>query len=43
MRFDQTNQNISTAKDIINNLSYYELNEIFQKFGEEKFSDLLAK
>ena len=43
MRFDQSNPNLTTASEILNNLSQFELFEIFQKFGEEKFSDVLSK
>lgn len=43
MRFDQSNPNLTKASDILNNLTQFELFEIFQKFGEEKYSDVLSK
>ena len=43
MRFDQSNDEISTAKDLLNNATEYELGMIFKRFGDEKYSSQLAK
>lgn len=42
MRFDQKNNENATASEILNNSSQLELIDIFQTFGEEKFSELLV-
>ena len=43
MRFDSGREDQSNACDIINNSTELELSEIFKKFGEERFHELLAK
>ena len=44
MRFDSSYDSIYvTASDIINGSSELELQQIFKKFGEEKFSAKLAE
>lgn len=42
MRYDTSSIDSSTAHDIINNGSELELISILKKFGEEKFSELIA-
>lgn len=43
MRMDYDNDNIKTAKDIVNNYSDRELEQIFRDYGEEKFSRKIAR
>lgn len=43
MRYDSTNQDCSTAHDIINSCSELDLVQVFKKFGEEKHPELLAR
>jgi 16S rRNA (cytosine1402-N4)-methyltransferase len=43
MRYDTSNNDTSTAHDIVNSCSEYDLIGIFKKFGEEKYPELLAK
>lgn len=42
MRMNVADSSISTAADLINDLSCEELVDIFQKYGEEKFSQRIA-
>jgi len=43
MRMDSDNENITTAKDIVNKYSELELEKLFKEFGEEKFSRRIAR
>ena len=43
MRYDETNTQIPTALEFINNSAMYDLISIFRKFGEERYSEALAK
>ena len=43
MRYDKSSSELKTAAELINNLNEGELNQIFRKFGEEKFSNQIAK
>ena len=43
MRMDFTNDEISTAEDLVNELDADELIEIFQNYGEEKFAKRIAE
>ncbi len=42
MRMDRT-ENTLTAKDVVNTFSYEQLVKIFQTYGEEEFSKVIAK
>ena len=42
MRYDNMNPDLSTAMDILNTSSEFELVQIFQRFGEEKYAEKLA-
>jgi 16S rRNA (cytosine1402-N4)-methyltransferase len=43
MRYDTNNDDKAKASDILNHSSEMELIEIFRKFGEESFSEVLVK
>lgn len=43
MRMDYDNDNLPTAKDIINKYSAYELEKIFFEFGEEKLTKKIVR
>lgn len=43
MRYDTTMEDASTALDIINTSSEYDLIQMFKRFGEEKYSERLAE
>ena len=43
MRMDVDNDNIKTARDIINDYSEYELGKIIRDYGEEKFYKRIVK
>lgn len=43
MRYDMHNDTKGKASDVLNNLSEYELGEIFKKFGDEKYYEHIAK
>ena len=42
MRYDQTMTDSSSAHDIVNGYSEYDLIEIFSKFGQERYPDKIA-
>lgn len=43
MRYDLTNEDGSNAHDIVNNSSELDLIQIFKKFGDERYSEQIAK
>ncbi len=43
MRMDVDNDNVQTARDILNNYSAFDLEKIFRDYGEEKFSRRIAQ
>lgn len=43
MRMDPDNPDLATAADLVNELSEEELEEIFKKFGEERFARRIAR
>lgn len=43
MRMDQENDNMKTAAEIVNSYSSTELEQVFSKYGEEKFSRRIAE
>lgn len=43
MRMDQTNDHIKTAANLVNELDEQELTEIFQEYGEERYSQRIAQ
>ena len=43
MRYDNTDLDSTNAHDIVNTSTEFELIEIFKRFGEEKYSEQLAK
>ncbi len=43
MRYDTTMDDLSSAHDIINKSTEFDLIEIFKKFGEEKYSESISK
>ena len=43
MRYDNSDLDSTNAHDIVNTSSEFELIEIFKRFGEEKYSEILAE
>ena len=43
MRYDNSQLDSTSAHDIINNSSEYDLVEIFKRFGQERYSEKIAK